>query len=47
MRLLHVRLFGSPVLPANLSECDDPTSQPVTSMLVMVLRQALRCAPRD
>jgi hypothetical protein len=35
-----VRLFGSPVLLANLSECDVPTSQPVTSMIVMVLCQA-------
>jgi hypothetical protein len=40
IKLLHVGLLGSPVMSANSSESDHPTSQPVTSMIVMVLRQA-------
>jgi hypothetical protein len=40
IKLLHVRLFGSPVIPAHLSEGRDPTSQSVASPVVNELSQA-------
>jgi hypothetical protein len=40
IKLLHVRLFGSPVMPAYLSEGRDPTSQLAASLVVNELSQA-------
>jgi hypothetical protein len=40
IKLLHVRLFDSPVIPAHLSEGGEPTSQLVASLVVNELSQA-------
>jgi hypothetical protein len=45
IKLLHVGLFGSPVMRAHLSEGHDPTSQSVASLVVEELGQACPVTP--